>query len=201
MVAELMGHNTGWLTLGAGLAGGADAILVPEISYSVESVADSILKRKASGSNFSIIAVAEGAMSADVRGAHDDLKAIIDGDDDDAASDAEDELDRLHSAERRSTEGLADRLEAATGLEARVTILGHVQRGGTPSPADRLLATRLGTAAADSIARGETGVMIASRGGEAVPVPIEEVAGKRKSLPLDHPWIESARRLGICLGD
>ncbi len=201
MVAELMGHNTGWLTLGAGLAGGADAILMPEIPYSVESVAESILQRKAAGSNFSIVAVAEGAMSEDARERHDDLKSTIDGDDDDAAADAEEELAALHARERRSTERLADRLEDATKLETRVTILGHVQRGGIPSSADRLLATRLGTAAADAIADGTTGVMIASRDGEAVAVPLEDVAGRRKSIPLDHPWIQSARRLGICLGD
>jgi 6-phosphofructokinase 1 len=201
MVVELMGHNTGWLTLGAGLAGGADAILLPEISYSVDSIAKSILQRKAGGSNFSIVAVAEGAMSESARARHDELKAIIDADDDDATDEAEAELAQLHATERRSTERLADRLEEATGLEARVTILGHVQRGGTPSPADRLLATRLGTAAADAIAERNLGVMIASRDGQACPVPLAEVAGRRKTIPLDHPWIQSARRLGICLGD
>jgi 6-phosphofructokinase 1 len=201
MVVELMGHNTGWLTLAAGLAGGADAILLPEIPYSVEAIADSILQRKAGGSNFSIVAVAEGAMSTATRQRHDELKESADSDDDEAASEADVELGELHAKERRSTERVADQLEEATGLEARVTILGHVQRGGTPSPADRLLATRLGTAAADAIASGTTGVMIASRCGEAVPVPIGEVAGRRKSIPMDHPWIASARRLGICLGD
>jgi 6-phosphofructokinase 1 len=87
-------------------------------------------------------------------------------------------------------------------LESRVTILGYVQRGGTPSAADRLLATKLGTAAADCIEEGRYGVMIAARGEEAVPIPLEEVVSKkRKSVPLDHPWIESARAIGISLGD
>lgn len=201
MVAEIMGHNTGWLTLGAGLAGGADAVLVPEIPYSVQSIADSILQRKSGGSPFSIVAVAEGAMSSEDRALHDELTSVSDGDDDDAADEADRQLDELHLSQRRSTEELADSLEALTGLEARVTILGHVQRGGTPSPADRVLATQLGTAAADAVADGLYGVMIASRDGVAVPVPLDEVAGKRKTVPIDHPWVESARRLGICLGD
>lgn len=201
MVAEVMGHNAGWLTLGAGLAGGADAILIPEIAYSVQSIADSILQRKAGGSPFSIVAVAEGAMSEQVRARHDELTMATEGDDDAAADEAQAELDRLHGGQRRSTEELADALESLTGLEARVTILGHVQRGGTPSPADRVLATQLGTAASDAVADGVTGVMIASRDGVAVPVPLEDVAGNRKVVPADHAWVESARRLGICLGD
>lgn len=202
MVVEVMGHNTGWLTLGAGLAGGADAILLPEIPYSVESIARSIMQRKAAGSNFSIVAVAEGAMSAVDRDQHDSLRSALDKLDDDA-DDAElrAKLNAFHAGRKHSTEDLADELETLTGLEARVTILGHVQRGGTPSTADRLLATQLGTAVTDAIAAGTTGVMMASRDGVAVPVPLEDVAGKRKTVPLDHPWIESARRLGLCMGD
>jgi 6-phosphofructokinase 1 len=96
---------------------------------------------------------------------------------------------------------LAHQLEELTHLESRVTILGHVQRGGTPSAADRILATRLGTACADLIAREQFGVMVAARGENAVPVPLDQVAGKRKSVPRDHPWIDAARRLGTCLGD
>jgi 6-phosphofructokinase 1 len=96
---------------------------------------------------------------------------------------------------------LASTLEEATGLESRVTILGHVQRGGTPSPADRLLATRLGTAAASYIAEGTHGVMVAARGESTEAVPLKEIAGITKSVPLDHPWVRSARHLGIALGD
>lgn len=202
MVTETMGHNTGWLTLGSGVAGGADAILIPEIPHRVESVADSILQRKAAGSNFSIVAVAEGAMSAKDRARHDELRSAIDALDDDADdTDVRAELDDFHHAQARSTEELAARLEELTGLDTRVTILGHVQRGGTPSMADRLLATQLGTAATDAIATGNTGVMIALRNGRSVPVPLAEAAGPRKSVPLDHPWIESARHLGVCMGD
>ena len=101
----------------------------------------------------------------------------------------------------RSTEEMAERLEGLTGLEARVTILGHVQRGGTPSPSDRVLATRLGTACADAIAAGELGTMIAARGEGAEPVPLKDVAGKRKTVPSGHPWLASARSLGVNLGD
>ncbi len=202
MIAEVMGHNTGWLTLGAGLAGGADAILLPEIPFEVKAVADSILQRKAGGSSFSIVAVAEGAMSAPNRARHDELRHALDalgkGKD---ASELKAELEALEASRKHSTERLAEELEELTGLEARVTILGHVQRGGSPSTADRLLATQLGTAAADAIAEGSTGVMIAMRDGKAVQVPLEEIAGNRKSVPTDHPWIESARRLDICLGD
>ncbi len=202
MLVEIMGHNAGWLTLGAGLAGGVDVILVPEVPYRLDAVADSIMLRKASGSAFSIVAVAEGAMAVDLRARHDELKTIIDStDDEDVERHAETELAALHATTSRSTEELAANLSALTGLEARVTILGHVQRGGTPSPEDRLLATQLGTAAVDLIAEGMSGVMVASRNGEAVPVPLERVAGRRKTVPLSHPWIHSARNLGVCLGD
>ncbi len=96
---------------------------------------------------------------------------------------------------------LAKELEEETGLESRVTILGYVQRGGAPSAVDRLLATRLGTACADLINEGVTGVMVAARGDGTEPVPLEKVAGKRKTVPLDHPWITSARLVGTSLGD
>jgi 6-phosphofructokinase 1 len=96
---------------------------------------------------------------------------------------------------------LSRQLEQLTGLESRVTILGHLQRGGTPSAADRLLATRLGTTCAELIDRGIFGVMVAARGERAEPVPLEEVVGKVKLVPPDHPWIKTARDIGVCLGD
>ena len=107
-------------------------------------------------------------------------------------------LDRLHAG---NTLRLAGQLERLTGLESRVTILGYVQRGGAPSVGDRLLATRLGTGCAGLIREGVFGVMVAARGDGAQPVPIDQVAGKRKQVPLDHPWIASARAVGTCLGD
>ena len=108
------------------------------------------------------------------------------------------DLDRQHAG---NTLRLAQSLESLTGLESRVTILGYVQRGGTPSAVDRLLATRLGTACADLIQDGVFGVMVAAHGDDAYPVPLEQVAGKRKGVPVDHAWIAAARAVGTCMGD
>lgn len=140
-------------------------------------------------------------MSEPERVEHDRLRRAVDEASDDDEAQARLTYDRFEEARSRSTEEMAEQLEALTGLEARVTILGHVQRGGTPSPVDRVLATRLGTACAEAVAAGSLGVMIASRGEEAVPVPLEEVAGKRRVVPKDHPWLASARSLGTSLGD
>jgi 6-phosphofructokinase 1 len=174
-------------------------ILIPEIPYDIEAVASSIQARKAAGSAFSIIAVAEGAFSREDSLRRRDLVAAIETADEEQRRGLKDQLDLLEKAPR--TEQLATALEEATGLESRVTILGHVQRGGTPSPADRLLATRLGTAAAAYIAEGVHSVLVAARGQSAEAVPLKEIAGITKFVPLDHPWIDSARSLGIVLGD
>jgi len=200
IVVEVMGHNTGWLALGSGLAGGADVILIPEIPYSVEAISQSILDRKTAGSTFSIVVVSEGAVSAPERQRMEELTTGI------AATQGETdalehELAALEAAQAKSTDRLAHRLEELTGLEARVTILGHVQRGGTPSPVDRLLATRLGTAAVELVDQGVSGVMVGVRGDVAVPVPLSDVAGKRKTVPDDHPWIHVARSLDVGFGD
>ncbi len=199
ILAEVMGHEVGWLALGAGLAGGADVILIPEIPYDIEAVAASIQSRKAAGSAFSIVAVAEGAYS------REDAKARTALLEDLESATGEDRLllkEKLRGLEKAPrTQNLAGALEGATGLESRVTILGHVQRGGTPSPADRLLATRLGTAAASYAAEGVHGVMVAARGESTEPVPLKEIAGMTKFVPLDHPWVASARSLGIVFGD
>ena len=199
IIAEIMGHRAGWLTLGAGIAGGADVILIPEIPYDVERIVAAVRRRSRNGTNFSIIAVAEGAMSK-----HDAIAAEI------HRKTARTDLEREHARaelmalETRHTGNtlrLAKQLEDLTHLEARVTILGYVQRGGTPSVADRLLATRLGTACAGLINEGIFGVMVAARGDGVKTVPIEDVAGKLKTVPADHQWIEAARRVGTCLGD
>jgi 6-phosphofructokinase 1 len=199
VVVEVMGHNTGWLALGSGIAGGADVILLPEIPYRVEAIAESVLQRKAAGSSFSIVAVAEGAKSMEDAAELTVLEqAEAKAPDNRQAAEA---IAAFWSRHKTSTERLAEELERRTGLESRVTILGHVQRGGIPSPADRLLATRLGTACADYIAEGLRGVMVAARGEGTEAVALKEVAGKLKVVPGDHPWMESARRLGVCLGD
>ena len=202
VVVEIMGHRAGWLALGAGLAGGADVILIPEIPYDVDSVATAIRRRARGGSPFSIVAIAEGAISqqdlaeiAAAKAKGKPAKARDGRKSDDQEADAAE----LRYAD--STLRLAKHLEALTGLEARVTILGHVQRGGAPSAGDRLLATRLGTACTDLIAKGNYGLMVAAKGEGTRPVKLEEVAGKVKTVPLNHSWIGSARRVGTNFGD
>jgi 6-phosphofructokinase 1 len=202
VIAEIMGHRAGWLTLGAGIAGGADVILIPEIPYDVERIVAAVRRRSRSGANFSILAVAEGAVSK-----HDAIGfAAAESHRRNARTDLEKEQARvelavLESRHAGNTLRLSKQLEELTHLEARVTILGYVQRGGTPSVADRLLATRLGTASVGFINQGVFGVMIAARGDGVKAVPIEEVAGKLKTVPAGHQWIEAARRVGTCLGD
>jgi 6-phosphofructokinase 1 len=205
IVVEIMGHRAGWLALGAGIAGGADVILIPELPYSIDSVADAILHRVKNGKNFSIVAVAEGAMSVEdaavVQTVHKNIDDAVSKGDKKARKQAKADLHRLEAGRSDHTLKLARMLEEKTGLESRPTILGHLQRGGTPSAADRLLATRLGTACADLIAQGVTGVMVAARGEGTEAMPLHEVAGRKKLVPLDHPWIESARKVGTNLGD
>jgi len=200
IVVEIMGHRAGWLALGAGIAGGADVILIPEIPYAVESVAEAIRERSRRGKPFSIVAVAEGAIS------RQEHQALLAADKQPAAGKkkggkkaAPEELAETQYADR--TIKLAKQLEQLTGLEARVTILGHLQRGGIPSATDHLLATRLGTACAKLIDQGHYGVMVAAHGEGTKAVKLEEVAGKVKSVPPDHPWVLSARHVGTSLGD
>ncbi len=181
MVLELMGNKSGWLALGAGVAGGADAILIPEIPFDIEVVADSIRDRDRQGKRFSIVAVAEGA---EPRGGFAD----------------DEEYEHAGEGHHVGTR-VGRRLEVLTELEARVTILGYVQRGGSPTPADRLLATKLGTASADLLAEGTYNVMVASRGEGWKALPLEDVAGERRTVPLDHAWVRAARLIGTSFGD
>lgn len=187
IVVEIMGHNVGWLALGAGIAGGADVILIPEIPYHTESIVEALLRRNRQGKRFSIVAVSEGAISAEEAKAASE-KGGSDGD------------DAAEQPGNRSVR-LAQSLEELTGLETRVTVLGHLQRGGTPTPADRLLATRLGTRCVELIDEGVYGVMVAVRGDECEPVKLDKVVKRLKRVPPDHPWVQSARRVGTCLGD
>ncbi len=202
IVCEIMGHHVGWLALGAGVAGGADVILLPEIPYDVENVAEAIRARVRSGKRFSIVAIAEGALSKEDAPRLKAARAAKDN----AANKEEKTAAKLALAElERSLKGntlrLSQQLEDLTGLESRITILGHVQRGGTPSAADRLLATRLGTACAGFINDRQFGVMVSVQGDEVVPVPLEQTAGNTKYVPVDHDWVKSARLVGTCLGD
>jgi 6-phosphofructokinase len=201
MVVELMGHSVGWLALGAGLAGGADVILIPEIPYDVEAVASSIAARRAAGSTFSIVAVAEGAISKKDAAIRKSMTTQMAEADEKERKAIKNKLKELEATRSGGTVQLASTLTGLTGLESRITILGHVQRGGTPTPADRLLATKLGSAAADYIAEGVHGVLVAARGESTDAVPLKKVAGRTKYVPLDHPWIEATRSLGVALGD
>ncbi len=197
ILVETMGHKAGWLALGAGVAGGADVILIPEIPYDVNKIADAILNRKRGGKHFSIVAVAEGA------------RPLTAADNTRDPEKAKKSLKKKEKAERQMlgaahaghTIHLAKQLEKLTGLESRVTILGYLQRGGTPSASDRVLATRLGTACVALIKEGTYGVMLAARGDKAEPVPLDNVVGRIKTVPLNHSWLESARLVGTNLGD
>jgi len=202
VVAEIMGHRAGWLALGAGIAGGADVVLIPEMPYDIHPVAEAIRRRSKHGMNFSIVAVAEGALCREDAAAFAAAAKRKKGAKTQADKQrAKKELAVLSAQHAGNTWRLSRQLEELTHLESRVTILGYVQRGGTPSPVDRLLATRLGTMCAELINENVFGVMVAARGDSAKPVPIAEVAGKLKTVPLDHSWVESARRVGTCLGD
>jgi 6-phosphofructokinase 1 len=184
MVIEVMGHKAGWLGLYAGVAGGGDVILIPEIPYDINSVAKKILERKNAGRNFSLIVVAEGAKSKE--------EALLD----------KKEFKKLRAKMPYSIAyRVAHELEEATGLESRVTVLGYLQRGGTPSAYDRILATQYGTAAAQFLAEGKFGNLVSIQNGEIVAVPLENIAGKIKNIPEDHHMIQSARDLGTSFGD
>ncbi len=202
IVVGIMGHNAGWLALGAGIAGGANVILIPEMPYDVNGIADAIRQRGRHGANFSIVAIAEGAMSKENAKIMQEMYEI--------KEQAETKKDRKEAnlkikqfKSQRTNNNilhLSKELENLTGLESRVTILGYLQRGGTPSAVDRLLATRLGTACAAMIQAEQYGVMVAVNGDKIEPVPLEKIVGKRKTVPHDHSWIETASRIGISLG-
>jgi ATP-dependent phosphofructokinase / diphosphate-dependent phosphofructokinase len=205
IVVEIMGHNTGWLTLGSGIAGGADVILIPEIPYDIEIVAESILQRNRAGKHFSIIAVAEGAISKESAQKLEVLKKrkekAVSENDAVEVQKIKEEIKIFKTHAFGNTMELAGELEKLTMVESRVTILGYLQRGGIPSAADRLLATRLGTACAKYVHEGKYGVMVGAKGEGVVPVPIQDVVGKRKAVPIDHPWIQSAISVGTSLGE
>lgn len=233
IVCEIMGHKAGWLTLSSGIAGGADIILIPEIPYDLEIISKYLLERRRRGSKFSIIAVAEGAISraeaelqakekdAEKNGKNAQKKKKSKSKSDKTAltpealaelarlkeceQDLEELMDNPDLAYRLVQEPIASRiarkLQEMTGIEARVTSLGHVQRGGTPSSFDRLLCTRLGTKAVQLLAQGIYNVMVGYDSGHCKAIPLEDVAGQRKVVPPDHPMITSARLVGTCLGD
>ena len=184
IVIELMGHKAGWLALYAGVAGGGDVILLPEIPYDIKAIARHLEKRAKTGKTFSIVVVAEGAMS--VKEAEMDKKDR-----------KKYRLDNGPSAAYR----VAREIQDSTGMETRATVLGYVQRGGIPSAADRVLATSLGTTAAELLANGKYGRMVALAGTDINSVDLSVPESKVKNVPLDHYMIDSAKAVGTCMGD
>jgi 6-phosphofructokinase 1 len=174
MVVEVMGRHTGWIAVMSGIAGGADVILVPEIPVDFDEVAETIRKRHSRGKNFSIVVVSEGC----------ELPGL-----DDAGE--KDQFGHVILSKRGVGEALGREIEQRTGYETRVTVLGHVQRGGTPTPRDRVLATRFGLKAADLALAGEFGQMAALRGDDVVAVPLAEATAQLKVVPRE--WYDVAR--------
>lgn len=184
-IVEVMGHKVGWLTLYAGVASGADIVLLPEIPYDINKVIGAINKRTHAGKGFTILAVAEGAISKE-----------------DAALTKKEYKDKLKKFKYPSVSyEIAARIGEVTGTEVRVTVPGHTQRGGSPCPFDRVLCTRLGAAAAQAILEEDYGYMIAMVDGKTKRVPLEEVAGKLKVVEPDCQMIKEAKAIGISFGD
>lgn len=190
IVCEIMGHKAGWLALGAGIAGGADVILIPEIAYDLDCVVEHLKARRHHNKRFSIIAVAEGAVSKKDAQNGRKKKAPV-----------QQEKDGVVLIEEPVASRIAREIQQAAGIEVRFTSLGHVQRGGTPTATDRLLCTRLGTKAGELLAEGTYNVMVGVRGEECVAVPLGEVAGKTKLVPPDHAWLKTAALVDTCLGE
>ena len=183
MILEVMGRHAGWIALHCGIAGGADVILIPEIPFSLETVAEKIKARDLAGSNFSIIVVAEGAIEI----GHELVY--------------QDKGDALH-APRLGGIGhhLQHDLEEVTGKETRCVILGHLQRGGRPNAFDRMLATNFGSCAVRALANGERGVMVALQAGDVVSVPLTEAIKNIKTVPPEGQLVRTARDTGISFG-
>jgi 6-phosphofructokinase 1 len=184
IVVEVMGRYAGWIALHAGVAGGADVILIPEIDYDLEKVAKCIRDRDAWGARFSIVVVAEGAVP--IGGSHSVVQAA-----------------RVGYVERLGGAGVycAQELELLTNKETRYVVLGHLQRGGQPTAFDRTLATRFGGKAVELLLKGQFGKMVANHPPDLVPIPLQDVVGKIKTVPLDNDLLTTARALGVCFGD
>ncbi len=185
MVLEVMGRYAGWIALTSGLAGGADVILIPEIPYSMDIIVQKINARTRENKKFSIIVVAEGA------------KPI--GGEMVVSKHVEDSFDPIRLGGIGNV--IAQAVEHATGKESRVTVLGHLQRGGSPTPYDRILATRYGTEAVNLVAEGKSGNMVCLKGQQIEHVPLEQAIGELHKVPVDGELVRVARQLGICLGD
>ncbi len=184
MIIEVMGRYAGWLALCAGLAGGGDIVLMPEFPYDIDAICDAVRTRNARGKTFSIVVVGEG--SRPVGGEMTVARTIANSPD----------AIRLGGVSHQ----VAAQVEGLTNIECRVTILGHLLRGGSPSAFDRLLATRYGVEAVHMVVRGQTGIMVGLQNQQMVAVPLEDVAGRIRTVTPDHPLVKAAQSLGICLG-
>ena len=169
MIIEVMEHNAGWIALYSGIAGGGDVILIPEIPYKEEKIAEYLLQRSEDNKPYSIVVVAEGVVNP--------------------------------GKDKSVAQYLSNRITEMTGLETRETVLGYIQRGGTPSPMDRVLATRYGTAAADMIAERDFGKMVALKDDRIVSVPLEDVAGRLKLVEPDNPLVLQTKSMGTSFGE
>lgn len=170
MVVEVMGRDTGWVAMLGGLAGGADLIIIPEFEVGLDQVVGHLYRRRGEGKDFSIIVIAEGARVKGLEAAGDEAGTT-------------DAFGHVRLAKRALGETLTARLEAETGFETRATVLGHVQRGGSPSPLDRIWSTRLGVAAAELVSEGRSGVAPVRRDGEVVVVPLRELVAEQRRVP------------------
>ena len=184
-IVEIMGHKVGWLTLHAGIAGGADIILIPEIPYDIGKIIEAIQHRSKEGKGFTILAVAEGAISKE-----------------DAALSKKDLKEKQADYKYPSVSyEIAEKIAKKTGIEIRITVPGHMQRGGSPCPYDRVLSTRLGAEAANLILKDQYGYMVGIINGKVKKVPLGEVAGKLKGVSPDDQLIQHAKLIGISFGD
>lgn len=185
MVVEVMGRNAGWLALSAGIASGSDIILIPEIPYDLAKMNELLIERSRQSKRFSIICMSEGA-----RATNGDVTI---------ARTVEGSPDPIRLGGCSTV--LAGAIEAATGLETRATILGHIQRGGTPSATDRVLATQFGHHALELAMSGASGKLVVLKAGVITHVNIEDVAGKQRKVPLDHPLVTTAKAVATSFGD
>ena len=185
MIVEVMGRNAGWIALHSGIGGGGDIILLPEIPYDIDIVVEKVKERNKRGKRFSIAVVAEGAKP---KGGDIVIQRIV--------KESSDPI-------RLGGIGfiLGAQIEERTGIETRTVVMGHLLRGGSPTPFDRVLATRLGTKAVDMIKNKQFGYMVGVKGSSLVKVPLEDVATGPRTVPLNDPLIQAARAVGTCFGN
>ncbi len=196
MIVELLGNSSGWLTLGSGMAAGADVILIPEIPYAYDVIIEAIQERKKAGRNFSLVAVAEKARPRELVEFMEMAAQKKGG----TVEEKEKTFEKIENNYSAQTLLLANRLGSATGIDTHITILGSLVRGGTPTAADRLLATQLAEHSLRLVLEGDFGKMACRKDGAMNSVPLAEVAGKNKPVPMDHGWLRGAIQVDTCLG-